>query len=148
MLFRKGEDEMKESGRRVAVALLLAGGLSGCSHNKAVLELHPAVVYERPRIESISHSVHDERAAGGAAIVTVVMVADPRLTATFDIYPGVADNVTMREIEAGRYIGELTIPPDRSGNTYTITGRVRHAKAGETVIRDPEPLIMYLEPAD
>jgi len=127
---------------------LVVVALTGCARNAAVLELHPAVVYEKPRIANISHSVLDRRAAGGAAVVTVVMEADPGLEATFDIYPGVADRVAMKEIETGRYVGEMLIPPDRSGNTYTITGRVRHQKAGESVIRDPEPLIMYLEALD
>ena len=129
-------------------AVVLGVALTGCSRNAAVLELHPAVVYEKPRIGSISHSVVDQRAEGGAAVVTVVIEADPGLEATFDIYPGVADRAAMREIERGRYVGEITIPTNRTGNTYTITGRVRHEKAGESVIRDPEPLIMYLESVD
>ena len=122
--------------------------LAACAGNAAVLELHPAVVYEKPRIAGISHSVLDERAEGGAAVVTVVMEADPGLQATFDIYPEVAERVGMQEVESGRYVGKMTIPLDRSGNTYTITGRVRHQKAGESVIRDPEPLILYLESLD
>lgn len=132
-----------ERRRWMAVVLLL--GLAGCARG-AVLELHPAVVYEKPRIESISHSLVDRRADGGEILVTVVMLADPALQATFDVYPGVADHVAMREVERGRYVGELPLPQDRSGGTYTITGRVRHDKAGESVIRDPEPLIVYIEP--
>lgn len=128
--------------------VLLVVALVGCARNAAVLELHPAIVYEKPRIASISHSVLDQRADGGAAVVKVVMEADPGLQASFDIYPEVAERVGMQEIESGRYVGEITIPPDRSGNTYTITGRVRHGKAGESVIRDPEPLIIYLEDLD
>ena len=139
---------MRMSGRtgRVNLVLLLVCGLAGCARGSAVLELHPAVVYEKPRISEISHSLADRRAEGGQAIVTVVMLADPALQATFDVYPGLADHVQMREIEQGRYVGELPLPQDRTGGTYTITGRVRHAKAGEAVIRDPEPLIVYLEP--
>ena len=128
--------------------VVLVVSLAGCAGSAAVLELHPAIVYEKPRIASISHSVLDQRADGGAAVVTVVMEADPGLHATFEIYPEVAERVGMQEIESGRYVGEVIIPPDRSGNTYTITGRVRHEKAGESVLRDPEPLIIYLESLD
>jgi hypothetical protein len=126
--------------------LLLVCGLAGCARGAAVLELHPAVVYEKPSITEISHSLSDRRGEGGQAVVTVVMLADPALKATFDVYPGVADHVEMLEIERGRYVGELPLPQDRTGGTYTITGRVRHPKAGEAVIRDPEPLIVYVEP--
>jgi hypothetical protein len=126
----------------------LGAAIGGCARNAAVLELHPAVVYEKPRIMKISHSVLDQRAEGGAAVVTVEMEADPGLHATFDIYPEVAERVGMEEVSIGRYVGRMIIPLDRSGNTYTITGRVRHEKAGESVIRDPEPLIIYLESLD
>ena len=135
-------------GSQAGWGVLLVVALAGCARNAAVLELHPAIVYEKPRIASISHSVLDQRADGGAAVVKVMMEADPGLQASFDIYPEVAERVGMQEIESGRYVGEITIPPDRSGNTYTITGRVRHEKAGESVIRDPEPLIIYLEDLD
>jgi len=134
--------------RQACCGGLLLVTLAGCARNAAVLELHPAVVYEKPRIARISHTVLDQRDEAGAAIVTVVMEADPGLEATFDIYPEAAERVGMREIESGRYVGEIAIPLDRSGNTYTITGRVRHQKAGESVIRDPEPLIIYLETLD
>jgi hypothetical protein len=127
----------------MSLAILL--GLAGCARS-AVLEIHPAVVYEKPRIESISHSLADRRTEGGEILVTVVMLADPALQATFDVYPGVADHIAMREVEQGRYVGEIPLPQDRTGGTYTITGRVRHEKAGEAVIRDPEPLIVYIEP--
>lgn len=128
----------------MALGLVLV--LAGCARGAAVMELHPAVVYEKPRIGSISHSLLDRRGEGGQVLVTVVMLADPALLASFDVYPGVADHVAMREVERGRYVGELPLPQDRTGGTYTITGRVRHAKAGESVIRDPEPLIVYIEP--
>lgn len=129
-------------------AALFVAALAGCARNAAVLELHPAVVYEKPKIARISHSVLDQRTEGGAAVVTVEMDADPGLQASFDIYPDVAERIGMEEIESGRYVGRMTMPPDRAGNTYTITGRVRHEKAGESVIRDPEPLIIYLESID
>ncbi|HKY31472.1 MAG TPA: hypothetical protein VJV23_02965 [Candidatus Polarisedimenticolia bacterium] len=143
---------MKERSRAVVrlipPAMLLWAALPACSGRSAVLDLYPAVMYDKPRITRIEHQLADARAEGGRAVVTVTMLADPGLQASFAIYPGVAETVPMHEVEPGRYVGEHAFPEPGMGGTYSITGRIRHDRAGEAVLRDPEPLILFQEPLD
>jgi hypothetical protein len=60
--------------------------------------------------------------------------------ASFDIYPGFAERYPMQETSGGNYSGEFRFPPDEAGGTFSITGRLEHAEAGEVVLRDPDPL--------
>lgn len=127
-------------GRVLLLGLVLLA--TACSGRKLVLDLYGSVVYEMPQIVQVSHTVRDERAEGGAAVVQVTVQGDPGLSATFDIYPGIVERHPMREIEAGRYLGEFEFLGDRLGGTFTITGRLEHPEAGEAVSRDEDPLII------
>jgi hypothetical protein len=111
--------------------------LSACSHNRMVLELRGTVIYEKPEIREVRHTLDDARPEGGRIRVTVTMLGDPGLGATFDITPGIAVRQPMRETEDGHYQGESLLPPDVSGGPYSITGRLYHDKAGEVILRDP-----------
>ncbi|MCP3980042.1 MAG: hypothetical protein GY716_12120 [bacterium] len=128
-----------------AATLLLTGACSGGS-KKMVLELRGAVVYEKPQIVSVAHVVEDLRGEGGAFVVRVTLTGDPGLEATFDVTPDVAELQPMVESEAGVYVGEYGFPEGRIGGPFTILGRLRHADAGESVLRDQESLLVTLPP--
>lgn len=109
-----------------------------------MLEIHGAVMYEKPRITSVSHVLTDRREEGGAAVVAITMVGDPGLAASFDISQQIAVRQPMTETGAGTYVAEFSLPPDMFGGPYTITGRLEHEDAGEVVYRDPDPLTITL----
>ncbi len=129
----------------LARALLIvgvAGMVAGCTQKKMVLDLYGSVIYEKPQIVEVTHSVRDERREGGTAVVEVAILGDPGLLATFDIYPGIVERAPMRETAAGSYSGEFEFSGNTLGGTFTITGRLAHPDAGEVVSRDESPLII------
>jgi hypothetical protein len=127
------------------LAILMLGAGTGCSGNKKmVLELQGAVMYEKPLLETVSHVLSDQRLDGGFAVLTVTLLGDPGLEATFDITPGIADRQPMTETQAGRYTGEFAFPLEMVGGPYTVLGRLRHDEAGESILRDPDPVIIPL----
>ena len=128
-------------GRALAVVGLL-GMTAGCTQKKLVLDLYGSVVYEKPEIAEVAHTVRDDRTQGGPAVVRVTILGDPGLAATFDIYPGIVERHPMHETAAGSYVGELEIQGESLGGTFTITGRLEHPDAGEAVRRDPAPLFL------
>jgi len=130
-----------ELGRALAVVGVL-GTAAGCGQRTLVLDLYGSVVYEKPELAEVSHTVRDERAHGGPAVVRVAILGDPGLSATFDIYPGIVERHPMQEAAAGSYVGEFELQGDSLGGTFTITGRLEHPDAGEAVRRDPTPLIL------
>jgi hypothetical protein len=124
----------------LAVLALALTWLTGCASKEMVVDLYGSVVYEKPEILEVSHTVNDERRQGGEALVEVVVLGDPGLAASFDIYPGIVERHPMEEAEDGRYLGRFLFPSDHVGGSFTITGRLEHTEAGEVVLRDPEPL--------
>ena len=92
----------------------------------------------------VSHTLTDARREGGSVTVTIAMLGDPGLQASFDIAPGIADRIAMTETAAGSYSGEFTFPPETVGGPFTILGRVFHEKADEVVRRDPESVTIPL----
>ena len=114
--------------------------LAGCARNQMLLDLRGTVMYEKPKMQEISHTVADLRLENGFLVVAVTMTGDPGLVATFDISPGVADRQPMKEVGDGRYEGSFSFSPDVFGGPYWVTGRVRHELAGEHILRDPVPL--------
>lgn len=130
-----------------AMAGLVLGLLvlaSGCAKREMVVELSGTVMYEKPQIQSVSHTLTDARQEGGSVTVTIAMFGDQGLQASFDIAPGIANRVPMTETTAGSYAGEFTFPPETVGGPFTILGRVFHGKAGEVVLRDPESVTIPL----
>jgi hypothetical protein len=121
----------------VLVPLLV---LAACARNQMVLDLRGAVMYEKPKIREISHTVTDSRLEAGSIVVAVTMTGDPGLVGTFDISPGIADRQPMKEVEDGRYEGSFSFAPDIFGGPYWVTGRLRHELAGEHLLKDPVPL--------
>jgi len=117
---------------------------TSCAGRSALLEVSGSVMYEKPTIARVTHALDDRRGDGGPARVTVTLVGDPGLSASFDITPGVVDRKAMAEVEAGRYVGEYAFPADSVGGPYSIIGRLRHAQAGEVVQRDSEPIIFSM----
>ena len=133
----------------LTVGVVLAASLShaACARNKLVVELSGSVMYEKPRIEQVSHTLSDTRSEAGVVSVKIVMQGDPGLKASFDISPGIADRQPMTESPAGHYVAEFVFPGDIEGGPFTIFGRVWHDKAGEVVLRDPQPItITIIEP--
>ncbi len=124
-----------------AVAALFA---ASCARRGLVLELSGTVMYDKPRIESIAHTLTDVRTEGGSVTVKIVMVGDPGLKASFDISPGIAERAPMTESAAGHYVGEFAFPKSTVGGPFTIFGRVAHDKAGEVVLRDVQPITITL----
>ena len=129
--------------RGIAIGLC-ALVLTGCASRQIMLELQGSVIYEKPRITAISHSVDDGRAEGGTVVVGVRVTGDPGLAATFDISPGIVDGRSMTESAAGHYSGQFSFPPDLTGGPYSIIGRLRHEEAGEVTLRDPEQVTISL----
>jgi len=125
----------------VAVAALLA---PGCAHRRLVLELSGTIMYDKPRIDSIAHTVTDARADGGPVTVSIVMIGDPGLKASFDISPGIAERERMTETTAGHYEAEFVFPKNTVGGPFSVFGRVAHEKAGEVVLRDAQPITIIL----
>ena len=109
-----------------------------------MLELHGTVMYEKPQITEVFHTLTDSRADGGSVVVRITMLGDPRLSASFDISPGIVDRQPMTETEAGSYVTDFSLPTSAVGGPFTIIGRLRHELAGEATRRDPEPLIITM----
>ena len=124
----------------VVAAAALA--VAGCSSKKLVVELHGSVMYEKPGIMAVSHTLSDTRPDGGAVVVRITVHGDPGLEASFDIAPDIAERHPMIEETAGTYVGEFAFPPDTVGGPFTIVGRVAHEQAGEVDLRDPESVIV------
>ena len=64
----------------------------GCARRDMVVEIHGAIMYDKPEIRAVSHVLEDRRPVGGVA-VTVTRQGDPGLEATFDISPEIVDRV-------------------------------------------------------
>jgi hypothetical protein len=126
------------------IGAILAVSFIACAKRDVTMDVQGAVMYEKPQIEEISHDVADTRREGGTIVVTVRLSGDPGLTASFDIRPNIADHEAMREIEEGSYEGSFSFSPDAVGGPFTIIGRLWHDKAGEIVLRDPDPLTISL----
>ena len=109
-----------------------------------VLELQGSVMYEKPGIREVSHTLSDRRADGGRIMIEVTVLGDPGLAASFDVSPAIAARQPMVETESGRYVGSFTFPADIFGGPYTIIGRLEHERAGEVIQRDPEPVTITL----
>lgn len=125
---------------RLLVALLMVVALAGCAGREMVVDLYGSIIYEKPEIREVSHTLTDTRQQDGVAVVRVSILGDPGLVASFDIYPGITKRHPMQETSGGTYTGEFRFPPDEAGGSFTITGRLEHAEAGEVVLRDPDPL--------
>src|SRR5882762_5063788 len=119
-----------------SAAVAIAGGV--------VLELSGSVMYDKPRIVSVAHTLTDARTEGGSVTVRIVMVGDPGLAASFDISPGIAERQSMKESAAGHYEAEFDFPKSIVGGPFTVFGRVSHDKAGEVVLRDVQPITITL----
>jgi len=121
--------------------------LAACASTQSVLELHGTIMYEKPVIREVSYTLADSREEGGSAVVKVVLLGDPALSASFDITPGITERRPMKETASGRYEGEFSFPADLAGGPYTVVGRLHHEAAGEITRPDPTPLtIPLLEP--
>ena len=103
-----------------------------------MVEVSGAVMHEKPRILKVSHTLRDQRAAGGALSVHVTLLGDPGLRATFDIAPDVADRRPMRETASGTYEADLALPATLFGGPFTVVGRLEHSEAGEITLAAPE----------
>jgi len=125
----------------IVVAIVI---LPGCASREMVLELQGSILYEKPTISSVTHTVADGRRDGGTVVVTVHMLADPGLMASFDISPGIVERQDLPETSAGAYEREFALPVDLVGGPFTIIARVRHAEAGEVTAKDPVPLTISL----
>lgn len=130
--------------RRAILIGFLAVFLGGCASRGVVLELQGSVLYESPRILAITHTVADRRLAGGTVVVSVVLTGDPGLEASFDITPEIVRDEPMTETSDGRYVREVALPPELTGGPFTIIGRLRHERAGEATLRDPDPISISL----
>jgi len=125
---------------KLAAAVLMVVALAGCAGKEMVVDLYGSVIYEKPEIREVSHTLADTRQQDGVAVVRVSILGDPGLVASFDIYPGITERYPMQETSGGEYTGEFRFPADEAGGSFTITGRLEHAEAGEVVQRDPDPL--------
>ena len=133
--------------RRIVILLALVlpmVGLAGCASREMVLELQGSILYEKPQIRSVTHTVEDRRRDGGAFTVSVRMVADPGLNGSFDISPGIVERQDLRETSSGVYEGIYAFGREVTGGPYTIIGRARHAEAGEVSAKDPVALTIGL----
>jgi hypothetical protein len=131
-----------------SAAVTMAGAAilfaTGCARRGLVLELSGSVMYDKPRIVSVAHTLTDARTDGGSVTVKIVMIGDPGLQASFDISPGIADRQSMAESAAGHYEAEFDFPKSTVGGPFTVFGRVSHVKAGEVVLRDAQPITITL----
>lgn len=125
---------------RLLIGVLMVVALAGCAGREMVVDLYGSIIYEKPQIRAVSHTLDDGRRQGGVAVVRVSIQGDPGLAASFDIYPGIVERYEMQETSAGNYTGEFRFLADEAGGSFTITGRLEHAEAGEVVLRDPDPL--------
>jgi hypothetical protein len=132
------------SSRRWLPFLLLFALAGGCASREMVLELQGSVLYDKPSILSVTHSIEDRRGDGGTVVVTVRVKADPGLDASFDISPGIVERHALSESSAGAYEGAFALPRDLVGGPFTIIARARHAEAGEVTAKDPVPLTIAL----
>lgn len=142
-----GARHAKRAAGRFCGAWILALAViatAGCASKDLVLELQGSVMYEKPRIAEVSYTVADARRDGGTVTIEVRMNGDPGLAASFDISPGIAEFQAMTEVQAGEYAGEYSFPRDFAGGPYTIIGRLRHDRAGEVTLKDPDPLTISL----
>lgn len=131
--------------RVLAVCLALGTlALGGCAGRELVLELHTAVMYDKPRIDAITYEVSDARAEGGDVVLRVTVAGDAGLQATFDVSPGVVDHEPMQEARDGNYEGLYRFPAGLVGGPYTVVGRLMHEKAGEVIRSAADPLIISL----
>jgi hypothetical protein len=105
-----------------------------------LLDLRAIVMYDKPAIREIAHTIDDRRLDAGPFVIAVTLTGDPGLAATFDISPGIVDRQPMKEVEDGRYEGTFSFAPDLYGGPYWVTGRLVHERAGEHVMRDPVAL--------
>ena len=85
-------------------ARLLIGTLvlllpAGCASRDMVVEIHGAVMYDKPEIQAVSHVLEDRR-PGGGVVVTVTLEGHPGLAAPFDITPDIVDRVSLQEVVA------------------------------------------------
>jgi hypothetical protein len=133
-----------KAGRIGIIGTMLAVSFVACAKRDVTMDVQGAVMYEKPQIEEISHEVADSRREGGTVMVTVRLTGDPGLAASFDIRPNIADHEPLRETEEGSYVGSFSFSPDAVGGPFTIIGRLWHDKAGEIVLRDPNPLTISL----
>src|SRR5882724_1105985 len=108
---------------------------TGCARRGLVLELSGSVMYDKPRIASVAHTLTDARTEGGSVTVKIVMVGDPGLAASFDISPGIAERQTMKESAAGHYEAEFEFPKSTVGGPFTVIVRAWHDEAGAVVLR-------------
>lgn len=143
---RRNDGAIARSSLGVALLVALLGipSLSGCAVKAKTLQLNAAILYEKPAISDVSHAVEDSRPDGGTTVVTVAMVGDPGLNGTFDISPGIAERVPLREVEGGRYEGEYRLPRETLGGPYTVIGRLEHERAGGVTQRDPHPITISI----
>ena len=111
-----------------------------------MLELSGTVLYSRPSLEAISHQFDDRRRDGQGVRLNIEVQGDPGLLATFDITPGIAEAQPLREVTAGTYVGTYRFADGIVGGPYALVGRLRHPKAGEVVLRDPDPITIALVP--
>lgn len=130
-------------GRRLG-ALLPALLVAGCAGNRMVMDLRGSVLYEKPQIRQVTHAVEEPSLDEETVVVEVTLLGDPGLDATFDVSPGIAVRQPMSEVEEGRYEGKLSFARDVFGGPYWVTGRLRHDRAGEHVLRDPTPIMISL----
>ena len=135
-----------QAGRRWPVLILAGISLlpAGCARRGLVVEMSGNVMYDKPKIGSVSHILTDDRADGGPVAVRIALLGDPGLQATFDISPGVADHAPLQETSAGRYEGSFSFPTGAVGGPFTLYGRLWHERAGEMVARDPESITIRL----
>ena len=140
--FRRAR-EAKTAPRWLPIVIGLAT-LASCASREMVLEVQGSILHDKPGISSVTHSVADGRQDGGTVVVSVRMLADPGLTASFDISPGIVERKDLPETSAGEYEAEFALPVDLVGGPFTIIARVRHAEAGEVTAKDPVPLTISL----
>jgi hypothetical protein len=126
-------------------ALALAASAQGCATRKVLIEVSGAVLYEKPKIERVTHQLVDRRAAGGRAVLEIAMWGDPGLAASFDILPGVAERAPMKESADGAYSGAFAFEEDTLGGPYTLIVRLRHDAAGEATWRETELITIPLQ---
>lgn len=130
----------------IPVLVVLLAGVA-CARQRFMVEVSGTVMYEKPRILKVSHTIQDLRATGGPVSVRVTLQGDPGLRASFDITPDVADRLPMRETAPGTYSAEFALPETLFGGPYTVTGRLEHPDAGEATQADPDAIAVgLLEP--